>query len=106
MPALWAAIVAPFEFSGLWAARLGCLTSGPSIASVMALPHRPEDCRDRDPSDRDPRCWSVQRQQLHLQRCWQGECDIDPMILRARQLRHQGSLPQAAWVEEELLPLF
>jgi hypothetical protein len=42
----------------------------------------------------------------HLNRCWALECDIDPMILRARQLRHQGALPQASCVEQELLPLF
>jgi len=44
------------------------------------------------------------RQRLEL--CWQHECDIDPMILRARLLRHQGNGLQAACVEQELLPLF
>lgn len=34
------------------------------------------------------------------------ECDLDPMILRARQLRQQGSNPQARCLEQELLPLF
>ena len=34
------------------------------------------------------------------------ECDLDPMILRARQLRRQGSIPQARCLEQELLPLF
>ncbi|MFZ9319022.1 MAG: hypothetical protein ACO23X_09490 [Vulcanococcus sp.] len=34
------------------------------------------------------------------------ECDLDPMILRARQLRRQGSAPQAHCLEQELLPLF
>lgn len=33
------------------------------------------------------------------------ECDLDPMILRARQLRRQGSSPQARCLEQELLPL-
>ena len=42
----------------------------------------------------------------HLQRCWQHDCDIDPMILRMRLLRHQGALPQADCLEEELQPLF
>ena len=55
-----------------------------------------------------PGCWAwsdaLQRQ--HLSLCWALECDIDPMILRARQLRRQGALPQASCVEEELLPLF
>jgi len=41
-----------------------------------------------------------------LERCWQQECDIDPMILRMRLLRHLGSLPQALSLEQELLPLF
>lgn len=34
------------------------------------------------------------------------ECDLDPMILRARQLRQQGSAHQARCLEQELLPLF
>ena len=34
------------------------------------------------------------------------ECDLDPMILRARQLRRQGSSPQARCLEQELRPLF
>ena len=42
----------------------------------------------------------------HLERCWRMECDIDPMILRARLLRREGWLPQARCVEQELLPLF
>jgi hypothetical protein len=42
----------------------------------------------------------------HLEQCWRQECDIDPMILRARMLRHGGWLPQARCVEQELLPLF
>ncbi|MEB3184220.1 MAG: hypothetical protein VKN15_07505 [Cyanobacteriota bacterium] len=41
----------------------------------------------------------------HLERSWRLECDIDPMILRLRLLRHQGRLPQAACLEQELLPL-
>ncbi len=42
----------------------------------------------------------------HLEQCWELECDIDPMILRLRLLRHQGALPQALCLEQELLPLF
>ncbi|MFM7313484.1 MAG: hypothetical protein ACKO0M_10000 [Cyanobium sp.] len=41
-----------------------------------------------------------------LERCWQEDCDIDPMILRMRLLRHLGALPQADCLEEELQPLF
>ena len=54
----------------------------------------------------DPWAWTAAQQRRHVLRCWRLECDLDPMILRARQLRHQGSLPQAACVEQELLPLF
>jgi hypothetical protein len=46
------------------------------------------------------------QRRAHLERCWQQECDIDPMILRMRLLRDQGSLPQAACLEQELQPLF
>ncbi|MBM5808382.1 MAG: hypothetical protein FJ050_04095 [Cyanobacteria bacterium M_surface_7_m2_040] len=57
-------------------------------------------------SDRDPRQLSPAQRRQRLEQCWQLECDIDPMILRARQLRHQGAWPQAACLEQELLPLF
>jgi hypothetical protein len=50
--------------------------------------------------------WTPAQQRRHLSLCLALECDIDPMILRARQLRHQGALPQASCVEQELLPLF
>jgi hypothetical protein len=33
------------------------------------------------------------------------ECDLDPMILRARLLRQRGALPQARCLEQELLPI-
>lgn len=42
----------------------------------------------------------------HLESCWQHDCDIDPMILRMRLLRHLGALPQADCLEQELQPLF
>lgn len=59
-------------------------------------------------SARQPEPWarSAAQQRLHLLACWQLDCDIDPMILRARLLRHQGAWPQAACLEQELLPLF
>ncbi|MEB3165852.1 MAG: hypothetical protein VKO65_04205 [Cyanobacteriota bacterium] len=41
-----------------------------------------------------------------LERCLACECDIDPMILRARLLRHHGALIQARCLEQELMPLF
>ncbi|MFM7512184.1 MAG: hypothetical protein ACKO3F_02255 [Cyanobium sp.] len=55
-----------------------------------------------------PGLWTLppEERRQWLETCWQHECDIDPMILRARQLRHQGNSLQAAWVEQELLPLF
>jgi hypothetical protein len=47
----------------------------------------------------------IEDQPLHLEQCWQLECDIDPMILRLRLLRRRGCLPQARCLEQELLPL-
>ncbi|CAI8354491.1 MAG: Uncharacterised protein [Cyanobium sp. ARS6] len=41
-----------------------------------------------------------------LERCWSLECDLDPLILRARLLHGQGLRPQALSVEEELQPIF
>ncbi|CAI8373925.1 hypothetical protein SynMITS9220_00956 [Synechococcus sp. MIT S9220] len=41
-----------------------------------------------------------------LERCWPLECDLDPLILRARLLHGQGRRPQALAVEEELQPMF
>lgn len=46
------------------------------------------------------------RWRLHLERCWRRECDIDPLILRLRQLRVSGAVDQALCLEQELLPLF
>jgi hypothetical protein len=57
-------------------------------------------------SDSGSWAWTADQQRRHLVLCWELECDIDPMILRARQLRHQGALPQACCLEQELLPLF
>ncbi len=48
----------------------------------------------------------VSEPRSHLERCWQQECDIDPMILRMRLLRQHGALPQADCLEQELEPLF
>ena len=41
-----------------------------------------------------------------LERCWPLDCDLDPLILRARLLHHQGRRPMAQSVEQELMPLF
>jgi hypothetical protein len=43
---------------------------------------------------------------LRFERALDLDCDLDPMILRARQLRQQGAMPQAHCLEQELLPLF
>lgn len=58
------------------------------------------------PDDRNPQAWSSLRRRRFLDHCYGLDCDIDPMILRARQLRHQGAWGQATCLEEELLPLF
>lgn len=58
------------------------------------------------PDERNPQLWSSLRRRRFLEQCLQLDCDIDPMILRARQLRHQGAWPQATCLEQELLPLF
>ena len=41
-----------------------------------------------------------------FERAFDLECDLDPMILRARLLRQRGSNPQARCLEQVLLPLF
>ena len=46
-----------------------------------------------------------QQRQL-LENCWKEDCDIDPLILRARLLRHQGRHLLAQGLEQELTPLF
>ncbi|HGY5536785.1 MAG: hypothetical protein AB8A40_07205 [Prochlorococcus sp.] len=40
-----------------------------------------------------------------LEQCWSLECDIDPLILRARLLHRQNLEFQALAVEQELLPI-
>ena len=41
-----------------------------------------------------------------LDRCWNDDFDIDPLILRTRLLRSWGRWRQARCLELELLPLF
>ncbi|MGC6483993.1 MAG: hypothetical protein ACON4T_10600 [Synechococcus sp.] len=48
---------------------------------------------------------SPQQRQL-LEMCWHADCDIDPLILRARLLRHQGRDRLAQGLEQEVTPLF
>lgn len=78
-----------------------------AITWICAAVAMANPCHDPDPClDPNRWAWAPARQRHHLSRCWALECDIDPMILRARQLRHQGALRQARCVEQELLPLF
>ena len=58
----------------------------------MARPHR------------TPGSNPQQRQWLEL--CWAEDCDIDPLILRGRQLRHQGQRQLARALEQEVMPLY
>ncbi|WP_131594723.1 hypothetical protein [Synechococcus sp. BS55D] len=44
--------------------------------------------------------------QLRLEQCWLHECDIDPLILRARLLHCQGRRAMALAVEQEVQPMF
>lgn len=85
---------------------MGPLASLPNLLPIT-LPGgamaKPEHSREQPV---DPWSFTSAQQRRHLELCWQADCDLDPMILRARQLRHQGSLPQASCVEQELLPLF
>ena len=56
--------------------------------------------------ERSPFSLSPDELRQRFERTLDLECDLDPMILRARQLRRQGSTPQARCLEQELLPLF
>ena len=44
-----------------------------------------------------------QRDQLDL--CWRLDCDIDPLILRARVLHRRGKVNWAMGLEQEVLPI-
>jgi len=57
-------------------------------------------------ASRRPYPGSSNDQRLRLEQCWPIECDIDPLILRARLLHHQGRQPMAWAVEQEVQPLF
>jgi len=57
-------------------------------------------------NERSPFFLSSDELRERFERVFDLECDLDPMILRARQLRQQGSMPQARCLEQELLPLF
>ena len=46
-------------------------------------------------NERSPFSLSSDELRERFERVFDLECDLDPMILRARQLRQQGSMPQA-----------
>ena len=48
---------------------------------------------------------SLEQLRRQLDQCWQDECDIDHLILRARQLRRWGRWLQARCLEQEVLPI-
>ena len=48
---------------------------------------------------------SLEQLRRQLDRCWQDDCDIDQLILRARQLRRWGRWRQARCLEQEVLPI-
>ena len=81
----------------LFASALASLASG--HPPLPGLPRRPMD-------ERSAFALTPDDLRRRFERALAQECDLDPMILRARQLRHQGSLPHARSLEQELLPLF
>ena len=48
---------------------------------------------------------SLEQLRRQLDQCWQDECDIDHLNLRARQLRRWGRWRQARCLEQEVLPI-
>ncbi len=49
---------------------------------------------------------SISHQRQLLEDSWGDDCDIDPLILRARLLHQQGRRHLAAALEQEVMPLF
>ena len=47
----------------------------------------------------------LDQQRVQLDCCWQLECDIDPLILRARVLHRRGEVNGAVGLEQEVLPI-
>ena len=68
----------------------------PSWASpLLSLASRPSPPRNPGPASCiAPTAELIAEPRCHLERYWQQHCDIDPMILRPRLLRHRGELPQ------------
>ena len=55
---------------------------------------------------RELRTTGASWQRRHLELCWRRECDIDPLILRARWLRRCQAAVLALSIDQELRPLF
>ena len=47
----------------------------------------------------------LDQQRKKLDSCWQLDCDIDPLILRARVLHRRGEVNWAVGLEQEVLPI-
>ena len=48
----------------------------------------------------------LDQQRQRLSRCWDAECDIDPLIVRLRQLHGKGQWLHARGIEQEVQPIF
>ena len=48
---------------------------------------------------------SLEQWRRRLDRCWDDDCDIDPLILRTRLLRRWGRWRQARSLDQEVLPI-
>ena len=47
----------------------------------------------------------LDQQRDQLDGCWELDCDIDPLILRARVLHRRGQVNWALGLEQEVLPI-
>lgn len=47
----------------------------------------------------------LDQQRDQLDGCWELDCDIDPLILRARVLHRRGEVNRAVGLEQEVLPV-
>ena len=47
----------------------------------------------------------LDQQRDKLAGCWELDCDIDPLILRARVMHRRGEVNWAVGLEQEVLPI-
>ena len=47
----------------------------------------------------------LDQQREQLDGCWELDCDIDPLSLRARVLHRRGEVNWALGLEQEVLPI-